>query len=501
MSPDRPQPYDSDLDPTTVHIPTVQHGLFTVRSLMRQAQEGTDLALTNLQERDLTLAAAALECAEHYSTASRKTLDYIGEEIEPRIHEDQAVVHIAQTGQDLDNRIDEIRTSINSAVGPAYLNADRVYKHACHYHYILNLSELRTISHTLHQGPTQDPDWSENLRSAHIIQAETLAYRDAPFDQDGLIEPEDIPPEDVSAEESLTNQAAEARETMQHLVEPMLKGYDESLPADVSPTIAAVPDLAKTLRDTITPPAGALIGFHITGPWIRKQMGFPDRSREDQENEPDVTIIHISIVHNGRKVIKRLEEPYPKGYPAKLAAVHASIANQMLDEAIKSKLDNPLACEDQTLENMIGTLEQAIRTNMHDVTGSQIKHVLETAAKHGCPPAAQASMLSAATLGDRRLANALAGDQTGAWRRTARQEQAQAVIDAGRNAGLDNYALDDLAWTMGFHGADLGVPIPKPTTEQLNAVITATEEAGLPQGPRQRMINTIQNSHPHRARS
>ena len=363
---------------------------------------------------------------------------------------------------------------------------------------MLNLSELRRIADTLEQTHNRGPEWSEDLHSAHIIRAEALAYGTSPFHEPSHSEPEETPPEDIRTEESLATQANDAKTAMRELTEPMLRKYDESLPTDVSPSIAAVPELAKKLREAITPPAGALIGFHITGPHSGDTVGLPDGPKNN--DHPATTIIHISIVYRARKVIKSLVDPYPKGYPAILAAAHAAVASRMLQEAIDSEIDNPASRDQRTLGRMIHTLEQAIRTNLHDVTGSQIRHVLETAAKHGCPPAAQASMLSAATLEDQDLADTLAGNKSGAWRRTARQDQAQAVIDAGKNAGLDEYALDDLAWTMGFQGTELGVPVPKPTSDQLNAVFTATDEVDLPKRTRHMMTNAILNFHPHRAR-
>lgn len=500
MSPAAQNNQNCDSHPITVHIPTVQHGLFAIKSLLRQAEESTDLALTNLREMNITLAATALECGQNYANIGVKTLDYLTENIDHDLQQNEEAVRLAKAGEALDQRLDEVGDAINRAIGPTYLDANRIYHLSRYYYDILNLSEIRRIADALDQAESTDPEWSEDLRSAHIIQAEALAYHHSLFVEqpDRNPEDEDIPLEDASIENSLATQATDARTAMQDLIEPILKRYDESLPTDISSSIAAVPELAQVLQRTVTPTAGALIGFHITGPWIRDMMDLPEGP--EGEDEPDLTIMHISLVHQGRKVIKSILDPYPKGYPANLAMAHATLARHILQEAVDSDIDSPAAHEDDTLERMIETLEQAVKTELHDVSRSDIRHVLETAANHGCPPAAQASMLSAATLESHDLAGSLTGDLTGAWRRTARQEQAQAVIDAGRKAGLDNYALDDLAWTMGFHSMELGIPHPNPHPDQIMRVIRAAEEVKIPIRPKQRMANVLLNHHPHRAR-
>ena len=118
MSPAAQNNQNCDSHPITVHIPTVQHGLFAIKSLLRQAEESTDLALTNLREMNITLAATALECGQNYANIGVKTLDYLTENIDHDLQQNEEAVRLAKAGEALDQRLDEVGDAINRAIGP-----------------------------------------------------------------------------------------------------------------------------------------------------------------------------------------------------------------------------------------------------------------------------------------------------------------------------------------------------------------------------------------------
>ena len=168
-------------------------------------------------------------------------------------------------------------------------------------------------------------------------------------------------------------------------------------------------------------------------------------------------IAAVSFIHDGRKHIKPLSEinPYPKGFDTSMARVHAKQAILALDEANLQR-----RCAEEGTPPPPPPLLAYYRLNarhalnlanagLHTLSSGELADLNAVAVNAGLSAGARASLINAITNDDQNMADMLLADPQGNWRRTATTRQADQVLEAARDSGVDQNTLAKLAQAMG----------------------------------------------------
>lgn len=182
---------------------------------------------------------------------------------------------------------------------------------------------------------------------------------------------------------------------------------------------------------------------------------------------------YLAFQHRGTRYIQGIGEPYPQGYPAELAQRHM--------QRVLEELDHPDPILQAQAENTAVLTHQLAEYGLHSVTPQGMRQLIARAQEARMSMGAIYDLIESATGYDGELAEMLVRTG-GTTRRPASRKQAKAVLQAARQAGLDEHQLADIAGAMRQYDLPkAGIWLPKVSHRNAQRVIQAATEAEFPQ--------------------
>ena len=345
------------------------------------------------------------------------------------------------------------------------------------------------------------PTVTETEREARTIIAEQLWVKtreqDDPAPRPTLI----TSGEQTIEMNNLTEDARRARAQTATLSTEVVNRYDESLVLDISPRLKKNPKTAIEAARITASPSSMLFGILIDDEGAAQ---VDDAERELQEahlqnREPqDIRPLEILekwvtpflvFAHNGRKIAKHVTEPYPKGYPSKLAIAHMNVGMDMITVALdQSETTMPGA-------NMAGAMmrdmARAAGLGLHDIAAADINALVQKMESMGIPKGARVTALKALFDWDTDVALMFATDDNDSWRQQVNLQGARRILHTAANEGMDPYGIQDLATALGYTTEDLDLPDNRLPPQKLDKLAMEARLSGIPEQAIARITGTL----------
>ena len=443
-------PWSPTIHPRIINGPA--HAITFMASLMSMADAATLQAANRLEEEDLYLAAANVECGTMYlHIAEPVILEYV---------QDPAGLAALEQSQ---QRLTILQNQIIQKAGQYPLYEEPISCLRAQAQATLVLPQLQVLRDVLaSQGQTMS-NWDDNYEEAHISTAQFLAYH-SPF-----TDLEDLP----DPRPDLTQEAEAARVKGKEIADRITDDYLADMPINLSPAATATPGL------TI---------HHTTGPL---SPAFPRFQIHFTENAPETPIPYITFLYRKSIYLKTINEPYPKEFPQSLAQRYAETAADTILTELDPESDEITPLHQSHMTTMVETMENAARLGMHTVTPEDLQGIIRRAKAANLPRGAQTTILKALTEYDEDLTDTVLQDPAGRWRKRVNKKQALKVLQAARQNGIDAHTLAELADVMGYNPKDLEIAVPALTRHQSDTIINAVKRAGLPKSAATRVIETL----------
>ena len=264
-------------------------------------------------------------------------------------------------------------------------------------------------------------------------------------------------------EDSLT---AEALHQCHEAHKQELANFNEGLNTRLGPALEQLPEELKDQAKSITV----------------EPIGFQSGVLAQQPSEAQEQTLYLSYLaysHDGQRQVHAVSDPHPKGFPENLAFNHLK---QIAEEAYHSN-----QAWSQVLQPTVAERLELAALDLHTVTPHGLQDFFTQALNRGLNKAAVHYMIESATDSSPEATQTLLtmGGMDGPL---ASQQQAAAVINAGKRAGLDEKLLNKLASEMGWHNPEnLGITLPKPGRKTLRRIARAADRAGFPPDAVERM--------------
>ena len=450
---DDPEEEEPSFHPAAITGPI--HAAVLITNLLQTAQAATSNAAKYQQSGDLYLAAANTECAAEYL--------YVAE---PIIRPSGTPGEILQTFEETTENLLDIEAKILSQAEPTPLYEETVACLQTQQQAILNLERLEEIKTILDASGQQIPVRYEEFHEAHVSVAQYFGYQ-PPFTE--VRDPKGPRPE-------LAQKAEHARAKGQELADSIMADYEKNLPTQISPGTAGLHSLKIHPYDTPQSPAVPQFGLHMENTSSQQEPGpHPENEHDQRPCTPYMTFIHMGVKH-----VKTINEPYPKEFPQQLAISYAQMARNVFEHMVF--MDEPMTTpvDQHNLLQKIEDMEDAAELGIQDTTPQDFRAIIKTAKDANLPPGARTAIIDAITQNQTGLADTILDDPNGHWRKSARKQQARKVMSAARSQKIDVYTLAEIAEAMGYKPQELGITRPTLSHQQLQAVVDAMEDAGLP---------------------
>lgn len=208
----------------------------------------------------------------------------------------------------------------------------------------------------------------------------------------------------------------------------------------------------------------------------------------DEDMPPDQTTIHMMFLYQGIKHFTTIADPFPPGYPAYRAHQAAEACRRALAQASAQDDGQFTRSAWQQLHNM----QAAIANGVHDISTFHLDMLADSIySTDGYTRAINTLAAQAMALDNHHAARFIAGSHPGRYTSHPTIEQAQAVINAARSAGINDYQMAPLAEAMGHNPASLGVlrtPVNKNDVYYLDIM-----EDILPEQNHRNLLQTMNN--------
>ena len=198
---------------------------------------------------------------------------------------------------------------------------------------------------------------------------------------------------------------------------------------------------------------------------------------EDEARELPPCTAYVAFIHDGRKHILAVGDPYPSGFPADAATHHLeNLLSQM-------EREQPFNCNRaDELYMQARAMITAADLEIHTVASKAIDKVLGIAKDIGLPRGGLQLVLETIADYDLTLAQLLTTNgahQGAAVPRMCGRRQARTIIETARQQGLDPYQLAELAETLGFTARQVNAKPKLIPSGQRTRLSKAGLEAGL----------------------
>ena len=205
-----------------------------------------------------------------------------------------------------------------------------------------------------------------------------------------------------------------------------LKAFNRDEPLYISPNIIAVSDeMAEQARAILIEPIGFDYGI----------LTASDNKPADQEQ----CIPYIAYYHDGIRRVQPIQDPFPRGFPN-------SLATKYLFQVAQS-----FSCDEIAVQQEVRTLAMdrsaVAASGIHSVSRLNIHNLVSHARNMGVSDTTIYEVISNLVGDNRNTANHIA-DTSNLHVPSITSKQAQAVVYAARNTGLDESTIANIAAAM-----------------------------------------------------
>ena len=491
-------------------------GVTLINSLLNLAEHGQERSTQALADNLMNEAAAFSEYAGralyNAGAAAERTMALFDQHVNsPHLPNDSSLQQHAQALEEMQLRAESLQDAVSlHAVELSYRNRrtplleDQVKEDA-----VFLQQEIRLIEATRLAALLSDRNvtrhWDDATRTAYAVACEYtfMAPSQKAADWHEFPEPdEDDAPEDQEIYRSLERRGSEARIQMAQAIEPVLTRCAESMTTSFSPSLTNHPRMARWYATSpkwlsVSEP-GLLFDPQTLMVLKRTQEVFLNSSGQDRRRitqdppmdpEHDTFILFVSFVHQGVRVIKTVQDPYPKGYPKgypkELANFHILQCRHIISQIHR----NPRFPEIATayLNSLLDTSEQLLAREMHDISPKTIAKLLAVLDEENVPRGLVAKTFNAIADDDRAQAQCLATPEDQERAKAVSTSQAWAVIAHARTLQLDDAALEAMSLAMGYLPEELNLTSPGLPEETYRKLEGRISELGLPKSLKEQL--------------
>ena len=441
-----------------------------------QANQALETAENQLKRNNINAAAGAVECAHLHVAAARAILEH-GQTTTDEQEDQQAqreLVDHDPTIAEMEHTIEEKMKTIASRSSYQNLDEDTAAWYTSRMQPRLSLEAVRKMSSWI-LNPNQEEKRPAEFQSACMKVISELhewpnLMRQHPDPENILKKPDGFTSDKARVDE----QALQAEREIATLAQKAAAAYNQTIPVVVSPRLTPFSEATSEIA------AITLMSNHSQMSVICLcEYAYEDDDKDDDANEarelPPCTA-YVAFIHDGRKHILAVGDPYPSGFPADAATHHME---NLLSEMER---EQPHKCNRaDELYMQARAMITAADLEIHTVPSEAIDKVLGIAKDIGLPRGGLQLVLETIADYDLTLAQLLTTNGThegAAVPRMCGRRQARKIIETAREQGLDPYQLAELAETLGFTARQVNAkPKPIPSVQR-----TRLSKAGLEAG-------------------
>ena len=270
------------------------------------------------------------------------------------------------------------------------------------------------------------------------------------------------PEEQDPREPSLNATMRQALDQCEEIRNQQLEKFRRETPPVLGPAFDRATEGVRNMAEEIpVEPVGFAFGV-LVDPEIRPHPDFPDGIRMHHS--------YVAYHHEGKRNVHGLGDPYPPGYPRELAYVQMKRIAEEIQHP-DPKLQNKAMYTAFIASNMaLAGAHCVTQQGMQDlVAQSRLLQMTDGAITQAVAEALDHNEL---ILGELM-------EQGGIPEPFIAKEKAQAVVDAGRKAGLDAHQLTAICKAMLWDEEELKVHRPVPKTKNARKLLKAAGKAGF----------------------
>ena len=472
--------------PEISHCPqasTMSQGLMLTSQLTGMAEKAAEKAAKLYQEGDFQAATALILCfreislqaarsttqASETQEENEETLEYTSQRIEEI---NARMTAVTKRADETAQHLPQLREAIPQTV------AEGLHRTALAHYRISQEKAFSRVLGKFEEIEYRKANWEGTARTEYVQTLQQMASTPMEI----LRETGEPGPGSREPGEALEQAAREAKEKTKAGLTRALTKYNKKLGTQVSPSLKDLPELEQELRNTLLPAMGCISGFLYSTQANSPQDGTQDGTQTG-------AIGWTAFIHKGQRVLKTLTDPYPKGFSQRDAMIQG---DQIADNLRTTIMNNEEMPTDviMSFQLMIQSARAATEKGLHTVTREDLQKIMDTADQEGLPKGAQAAMIRGMTEEDPLAAEFVCHGHR-EFQHTASLSQAQAVVKAAQELGLDSFATHELAKAMGHPPADASVVITPLKVSALEQVFRTAMGLDLPQEVAETLIDPL----------
>ena len=459
----------------------------------RAADDGMEMeaaAFNSFGKLCLADVHEAIVTSKNHSENHRHGVDCIPDDCNITKHS-RNLKALEEDGDRIDEELYQLQVSISSRTRHSPLNHMEVMDTMSMVQMELRLDQAKKNA----AAASNTQNMSAEERHAHAVALEGLVMRgthrghnnDCP--EHGEEKPRSH--EDQERQRQLQKRAQNAEEELDRIAEPVLNKAAEAMVTDMSPSLSDSPDAWEWYDQSAKWLGLAEPGIYMSNAG-RKKLEELERTAKETIGEDEGTPrlgdpIHLSpedgetagmllsFVHGGRRIIKDLNDPYPKGYPMGQAQFHIHQAEELIEQLSEQRvIPGPAAL---MFQGNIETAALRLELDLYSVSSEDLSQVVRTARDAGATPGLTATLVETLTGQSHSVADAIIGTQ---WRKQATTQQAKALLHAAKNVGLDQESQRRIAHAIGHTAAEMELGEEKLPPDAMERICTEAEKAGIP---------------------
>ena len=400
-----------------------------------QANQALETAENQLQRNNVNAAAGAVECAHMHVAAARAILEQ-GQTTAEEQEDQQAQHELADHDHsitEMEHTIEEQMKTIASRSSYQNFDEDTTAWYTSRMQPRLSLQAVRKMSRWI-LNPDQEGKRPAEFQSACMKVISELhewpnLMRQHPDPENILKKPDGF----TSDKARIDEQALQAEQEIATLAQDAAAAYNKTIAVVVSPRLTPFSEATSEIA------AITLMSNH-SHVSIICLCEYPYEDEDEDGNEarelPPCTA-YVAFIHDGRKHILAVGDPYPSGFPADAATHHMeNLLSQM-------EREQPFNCHrTDELYMQARAMITAADLEIHTVPSEAIDKVLGIAKDIGLPRGGLQLVLETIADYDLTLAQLLTTNGThegAAIPRMCGRRQARKIIETARQQGLDPY--------------------------------------------------------------
>ena len=280
-------------------------------------------------------------------------------------------------------------------------------------------------------------------------------------------------------EPGLTAPLARARRASEEY-KALAARFNERVGTDEPESLTGWEKVLKECNQFHLPPFGPIAGLHVA---------YLDSGDIDTAD----TYAWVAFYHKGKKHIMAMRDPFPAGthrtHAVSIVTGASSAASDLLqDRRIPRRVTEELSLH---IHGQINIADVAAQRGLHELTPQSVDAAVALAEKHGIPKSLRAAMIRTLSQ-DRPGLDQRFGGELMANRQTFTPEQAEALVRAAREAGVDDYAIEEIMRNGGHDSEGMGLNTPYIEDEDLYDLRAALLKEKIDEDTADTMLEGIQ---------